>query len=119
MKGIPMIKTTLALLGLLCLMASVAMAEGPTLVMNPSSVTLPEAATQYITVSFSDGSHLRGCVWSATGDPPNSILAAGTNATSAVFGAGTNPGQYVVTAICSNAEGVTAVGSMPVTIPQQ
>jgi len=114
-----MIKKTLALLGLLCLMAGLAMAEGPTLVMNPTSVTLPEGATQYITVNFSDGSHIRGCVWKATGDPPNSILAAGTEGSSAVFGAGTNPGQYVVTAICSNSTGVTAIGSMPVTIPQQ
>lgn len=114
-----MIKKTLALLGLLCLMAGVAMADGPTLVMNPTSVTLPEGASQYITVSFSDGSHVQGCVWNATGDPPNSILGAGTHATSAIFGAGTNPGQYVVTAICSNAEGVTVAGSMPVTISQR
>ena len=116
-----MMKKVLALLSLpalLALLAGAAMAEGPTLVMQPNSANLPEGSTQLITVSFSDGCHIRQCTWSATGDPPNSILAAGANGSAAVFGAGTAPGQYVVTAVCASTSGVTAIGTMPVTIPQ-
>lgn len=112
--------TVLALLLLVNAAAISAVAEGPTLVLDPSTATLPTASSQVFTVSFSDGSHVKGCVWAATGDPPNSMVSLGSNNVVAAFGAGTTPGQYVVTAVCSNAQGVTVIGSAPViVVPQQ
>jgi hypothetical protein len=113
-----MVKRTFALLCLLGLLTPAAMADNPTLNISPPSATLPPGSTQLFTATFSDGSHIRQCTWNATGVPPNSITPVGATANSAVFGAGTTPGQYVVTAVCANSAGVTAVGSAPVTITQ-
>jgi hypothetical protein len=113
-----MIRRAFALLCLLSLLAAAAIADNPTLNMSPSSATLPPGSTQLFTATFSDGSHIRQCVWNATGIPPNAITPVGTTGNSSVFGAGTTPGQYVVTAVCTNHAGVTAVDSVPVTITQ-
>ena len=90
------------------------MAEDPTLVIDPPSFTMPPATSQVFTVTFSDGSHIKQCVWATTGNPPNSMVSLGTN-----NAAGTTPGQFVVTTVCSDTHGVTAVGSVAVTIQQQ
>ncbi len=108
-----------ALLCLLALLTTAALADGPTLNITPPAVTLPPAATQYFTASFSDGSHLRQCRWNATGIPPNSMTEVGATASAAVFGAGTTAGQYVVTAVCANTQGVTAVANAVVTVAPQ
>ena len=108
-----------ALLCLLGLIATTAMAQGPIVNINPPSATLPPGSTQLFTASFSDNSHIRQCVWNATGIPPNAITPVASNGSSAVFGAGTTPGQYAVTAVCSNTQGVTSVGTAPVTITTQ
>jgi len=96
-----------------------AAAEDPTLVIDPPSFTMPPATSQVFTATFSDGSHIKQCVWATTGNPPNSMVSLGTNNAVGVMGAGTTPGQFVVTAVCSNTHGVTAVGSVAVTIQQQ
>jgi hypothetical protein len=114
-----MSKRVFALLCLLGLMATTAMADDPTININPPSATLTPGSTQLFTASFSDNSHIRQCVWNATGIPPNAMTPMAANGSSAVFGAGTAPGQYVVTAVCTNDHGVTAVGNAPVTITPQ
>jgi hypothetical protein len=65
-----MSKRVFTLLCLLGLMATTAMAQGPTININPPSATPPPGSTQLFTASFSDNSHIRQCVWSATGVPP-------------------------------------------------
>jgi hypothetical protein len=114
-----MSKRVLALLCLLGFLATIAMAQGPTININPPSASLPPGSTQLFTASFSDNSHIRQCVWSATGVPPNTITPVEANGSTAVFGAGTAAGQYVVTAVCTNTQGVSAVGNAPVTITSQ
>ena len=106
------------LLCLLIIPALSTMAQGPTLNVTPPNASLPMGTTQLLTASFSDGSHIKQCTWNATGIPPNSITDAGPTNSSAVFGAGTAPGQYVVTVVCANNQGVTATGSAPVTVTQ-
>ena len=111
-----MIKREFALLCLLSVMATAAMADTLTLNMTPESATLPSGSSQLFTVAFSDGSRISQCTWNATGIPPNSITAVGARGNAAVFGAGTTPGHYVVTAVCTNTGGITVVGTVPVTI---
>jgi hypothetical protein len=110
------IRRAWSLLCLLTILAAAAMADGPTLNITPLSGTLQTGTTQLFSASFSDGSRVRQCVWNATGIPPNSMTPVGPNNTSAVFGAGTAAGQYVVTAVCMNNSGFTAVGAASVTV---
>lgn len=106
----------ITLLCVLTIFVLSAMAQGPTLNITPPSASLPQGTTQLFTASFSDGSHIKQCTWNATGTPPNSITDAGATNRTAVFGAGTAPGQYAVTAVCTNNQGVTATSSAPVTV---
>jgi hypothetical protein len=111
-----MIKKLTLLFCLLTVLAVSAMAQGPSLTLTPPSASLPQGTTQIFTASFSDGSTVKMCTWNATGVPPNSMTPVGMASAAAVFAAGTAPGQYVVTAVCSNRNGVTAVGNAPVTV---
>lgn len=109
----------MALLCLLVLLPVFAVAADGTLTMNPPSATLPPGATQIFNASFTDGSHIVQCTWNATGAPPNAVTPIGANGASAVFAAGTVPGQYVLTSVCANNHGITAVGNAPITITPQ
>jgi hypothetical protein len=96
---------------LLCLLllASVvsASATNPTITITPSPIALPVGATQQFAATFSDGTQIQSCTWLATG-PQNAIQGIGAN--TAIFAAGPLRATYVVTATCTNVNGVHAMG---------
>jgi len=97
-----------ALLYLLCMSFVVpSFAANPTVTVTPSTLPLPAGSTQQLTAAFSDGSQIQSCTWMATGSQ-NGIQSIGVN--TATFAAGTLKATYVVTASCTNAAGVRAMG---------
>jgi hypothetical protein len=96
---------------LLCLLllASVvsASAANPSVVISPSPVSLYVGNTQQFTATFSDGSQVQSCTWLTTGSL-NAVQGIGVN--TAIFAAGTLRATYVVTASCTNTNGIPAMG---------
>jgi len=79
----------------------------PVLKINPTAVTLPAKTSQYFLASFSDGSQVESCKWTATGVGANGITLTTTDKDWAVFFDGWLQGKiYQVSAECQNSVGV-------------
>lgn len=81
--------------------------NNPTVSISPSPVGVPVSGTQLFTATFSDGSQIQSCTWLATGNN-NAVQSIGANR--AIFAAGTLQATYVITAQCTNVNGVQAMG---------
>lgn len=100
-------KNALLCLLLLAGVLGASASSNPTVSITPSPVAIPTGGTQQFTATFSDGSQIQSCNWLATGSL-NAVQGIGVN--TAVFAAGTLKATYVVTANCTNAAGVHAMG---------
>ena len=100
-------KALLCLLLLACVVVTASADSNPTVTITPSPVWIKVAGTQLFTATFSDGSQVQSCTWLATGNN-NAVQGIGVN--TAIFAAGTIRATYVVTATCTNTNGVQAMG---------
>jgi hypothetical protein len=94
----------IAIFTLVCVTAFAVQPPGlPTLTIHPLAVALPPGSNQYFVASFSDGSAVQSCLWTAPGANTNGVKITSTNKEWAVFFTGTLRGvNYTLTATCTN-----------------
>lgn len=80
----------------------------PSLSINPLAVSLQPETNQYFLATFSDGSGVASCNWTATGVGQNGVTLTTLEKNWAVFDDGKKAGvNYVISANCKSTKGIS------------
>ncbi len=95
------------LLALVCTSAFAAENQAPSLSISPLAVKPLPGSDQYFLATFSDGSPVSACTWSASGDGENGTKLTTIDRNWAVFFTGSKAGvNYTISAECKSASGI-------------